>query len=718
MRILDVIRCDRNEGEEKRVQNTLFISAVTGEKKLRPDVIAIVQNEITVVDEHIPAPGEIQSDETIVLPEIVSMTEYIRRHCENEIVDACINQIDMLRLCVVYEGKLFHDVPGLGPVDYGEEELVLTDGPTPSEWGEPCAHSYDPNVYVADVRPVDGSITWMSFRRIADGCIEADLTIEMEINFRYGSYGRFKRITQKYYTTAWFDFNDDEDSLHVEYGEFTIRRQPRNKSGTQLDEYLVPVFKWEDIEEESETIIFNTVREGLTNPQWLQPGLFAERMGLKIVSLPLYKRPETSSILFFSPGEVLTAADPEEELEPVPVRVDEHTIVLNSSKPEQERDAIFHECFHYAEHRLFFQLQQLHNTDIRNLARWKPVELKKDERSPIEWIEWQAHVGSQCLQMPKSLLRKRISEELTSMQTVGQHMGFKLQAVGRKLAKEFGVYNYRLRNRMIQVGFPAARGALNFVEDDYITPFAFSLSECRGGQTFVISPKEMLDEYVRNEAFRERIDTGHYIYADGHICLNEPQYVVHQGDKLCLTQWANAHVDQCCLRFVRNYIRDKHTHYVFGQLNSDEEYNGRSLALSIQNGVGDVLKQAREMSEVLLNLPGSFSGTLVAHMKRIGITRDRLAEEAMMSETMIKRMRTSERDLTLDQVIAVCVGLHIQPEYSFDLIEKAGFRLRNTPEHLIYKSILQTMYMEKLMTIQKLLVKCGCDELRLKDKGE
>ena len=32
--------------------------------------------------------------------------------------------------------------------------------------------------------------------------------------------------------------------------------------------------------------------------------------------------------------------------------------------------------------------------------------------------------------------------------------------------------------------------------------------------------------------------------------------------------------------------------------------------------------------------------------------------------------------------------------------------------------ILQTMYMEKLMTIQKLLVKCGCDELRLKEKGE
>jgi len=446
--------------------------------------------------------------------------------------------------------------------------------------------------------------------------------------------------------------------------------------------------------------------------------LLAERLGLNIVYLPLYKRPRTASILFFGPGEVLTAADGEEKLEPIPVKVNGNTIVLNTRKPGQERDAIFHECFHYVEHRLFFQLQQLHNTDISYLAKWKTVELKKDERSPIEWIEWQAHIGSQCLQMPKRLLRKRISDELSDMQKLDRHMGFKLQAAGRKLAKEFNVYNYQLRNRMIHVGFPAAKGALNFVEDDYITPFAFELGECHGSQTFVISPKEVADEYVRNEVFRELIDTGRYIYADGHVCLNEPQYVIRQGDRLRLTEWANAHVDQCCLRFVRNYIRDKRTHYVFGQLNSDEEYNGRSLALSLQSSAEDALKQAQEMSQVLLNLPGSFSGTLIAHMKRVGITRDRLAEEAMMSGTMIKRMRTSERDLTLDQVIAVCIGLHIPPEYSFDLIEKAGFRLRNTPEHLIYKSILQTMYMEKLMNIQKLLAKCGCGELRLREKSE
>ena len=84
IRIIDVIHCGRNEGEAKCMQNTLFTSAVTGNEKLRTDVIAIVQNEIMVVDENTPSPGEIQSDETIVLPEIISMTEYIRRHCEKE----------------------------------------------------------------------------------------------------------------------------------------------------------------------------------------------------------------------------------------------------------------------------------------------------------------------------------------------------------------------------------------------------------------------------------------------------------------------------------------------------------------------------------------------------------------------------------------------------------------------------------------------------------
>ena len=61
--------------------------------------------------------------------------------------------------------------------------------------------------------------------------------------------------------------------------------------------------------------------------------------------------------------------------------------------------------------------------------------------------------------------------------------------------------NYQMRNRMIQLGYTAAKGVLNFVDDGYIEPFAFSADTCRGSRTFVISPKETLEEYVRNPGF-------------------------------------------------------------------------------------------------------------------------------------------------------------------------------------------------------------------------
>ena len=245
------------------MQNDVF-NPVADTVNKQSELLLKEQNCFTVIDESIPSPREIQSEDTIVLPEIVSMTDYIHRHYEGEIIAACMNQIYGLQLCIMYEGKLFHDVPGLGPIDYGEEELILTDELSPGEWGEPCEFEHQPHVYAADVRPVDGSITWMSFRRITDGCIEADLTIEMEFYFRYGSRGRFRQITQKYYTTLWLDM---DDSPNIEFGEFSLRRYSRKDSGVKLDEYLVPVFKWDDIEEESENIIFSTVSEGLSDPK-------------------------------------------------------------------------------------------------------------------------------------------------------------------------------------------------------------------------------------------------------------------------------------------------------------------------------------------------------------------------------------------------------------------------------------------------------------------
>ncbi len=236
-------------------------------------------NLFTAEDDNMPSPEVVQAEETIILPEIQSMPAYIRQHYEGEIIRKCAQKIVDAELIAIYEGKRFRNTSRQESLDC-EEEIVLTDEEFPGEWGNLLKHHSIGGVYEADIRPAKGAITWMSFRRVAECCVEADLTIEMELHFRYGSRGRFKQITQRYFADMWLDM---EDGINAEYGNFRIHRHAKDRSGVKLDDYLVPVFKWEDIENEAETIILNTVCEGLNDPTWLQPVFFVTRLGLEVV---------------------------------------------------------------------------------------------------------------------------------------------------------------------------------------------------------------------------------------------------------------------------------------------------------------------------------------------------------------------------------------------------------------------------------------------------
>lgn len=55
---------------------------------------------------------------------------------------------------------------------------------------------------------------------------------------------------------------------------------------------------------------------------------------------PAVQKPTHFEILFFGPGEVLTAANGEDKEEPFSVKVDGNTIVLNTRRAEHERDAL------------------------------------------------------------------------------------------------------------------------------------------------------------------------------------------------------------------------------------------------------------------------------------------------------------------------------------------------------------------------------------------
>lgn len=407
---------------------------------------------VTALDEVIPSPARIQMEETVELPEIQTMTGYIRRHYEDEILAALTRKIRRGELGVQCGGKLLRETSYTASGNDGKENLSKAPFVIPSDGGatEEAAH-HSRNAPFARITPLAGRITWMGFRRVGLYFVEADLTMEAEAEIRSGVPENVRRVTQRYRADMCISM---ENGIEVEYGNFRIHRYEENRDGIRLDEYLIPIFHWENIEKEAEDIIFRIAPEALHDPEQLRPDMLAGRLGLKIIGLPLHRRDRTASILFFDAGEVLVCQDARQpQLPPVPVRVEADTIVLNTAGEFNGNRAIMHECFHYVEHRLFFQLQQLHNSDVMEIIRWKRVDVRKQERGPVEWMEWQAHVGSQCLLMPRTRLHKRLREALGGENPTGRHMGYRLQAAGRALAKEYGVRNYQMRNRMIQLGY-------------------------------------------------------------------------------------------------------------------------------------------------------------------------------------------------------------------------------------------------------------------------
>lgn len=154
--------------------------------------------------------------------------------------------------------------------------------------------------------------------------------------------------------------------------------------------------------------------------------------------------------------------------------------------------------------------------------------------------------------------------------------------------------------------------------------------------------------------------------------------------------------------------------YIFGSLNSDEEYNQHYLTFSNELQSSSRQAQMAEMSKLLDSLPITFHEMLEKLMKLRKTTIEALEEAAFLSGRTISRLRTEERrEYSLDQVIAICIALHLPPWLSDEMLVRAGFTLRRIPLHRIYRFVLDCMFMDSVQIVQDFLVLSGQPPLRL-----
>lgn len=236
-----------------------------------------------------------------------------------------------------------------------------------------------------------------------------------------------------------------------------------------------------------------------------------------------------------------------------------------------------------------------------------------------------------------------------------------------------------------------------YVDKTRIQPYSFDSDSLRQSEhTFNIDRGTAGSLYEKDPDFRKLLDSGKFIYADGHIARNEPRFVEQGPWGHMLTPWASSRVDRCCLRFTRIYVQENAGEYVFGRMNYDADYVKQTMFY-----LEDLINE-REMDDIEAELqykrrfPETFIEAFDMLMRRNGDTRETMAEKLnTTSRSLYEWLKDPERRINVDFVVTVALLWRLPDWICALLLDRAYIHFSETNRrHLALQYILKVLWSE------------------------
>lgn len=615
-----------------------------------------------------------------------------------------------------------------------------------------------------------------SYWKIDRESFYTDVSVHLSLNTRNG-------IRHWYGTMViWCGFpEDDEDEAaddtvfmcpdvpddgFIYVIEDLVSGSPDRSDYWKLSPFLVPYYRNEDMDHVTEKLWSKYIPEALGDYRRRDAFELAERMGLRVATLPLHKQEGVAGILFFQDDEIAVL---EKDTPPGSphriIRIPGRTIVINENLRQHNYPQfdIYHECIHYEEHYLFYRLQGLRCNDAKRIrtievsVKTRPrlfdetvitdgavdtssVEekardgegKKKAWSDPVYFMEKQANRGAFGLMMPAMSTHEMIRSECERarknvlMETGHsyRHSGELYEDVGKEISRRLNIPHFRIRARFIQLGYIEARGSLNYADRKLIQPFAFDKETWREmTHTFVVNGNQVQRMMTDSDDFRKVMESGEYVYADGHVVKNGERYVRQvedrkEGPRLLLTEWANRHVDECCLRFVRVYVQTGVGRYEFGRMYYDAEFIARTRFY-----VNDFLNREKlgDMDDIDARMlyrqrfPKQFIDAFQYLRVSNGISMKDMADKLGMNQVTLKRwIESPAKYRNEDFLTAVSLVLKLPDWISRLLFKRAAVVLdEDSARHMALDYILRVQSCDGLKAANEYLTRHGFNPLTL-----
>ena len=552
-----------------------------------------------------------------------------------------------------------------------------------------------------------------------DILVEAEIRIE-EVRRGRDSIRRRYDIKQQYRLRN--TFNLAPCKLICVFSDLVLHERAAlisRPNAIRLDKYLLPVLKDEkDYINLAKMVIDGYYPQIGDKDVPVDPSVWVHAMGSKIYPGVFPEDGALGEYFFgFGTADVIDS-DTGEVFE---ADINPGTVIINHkilSQPGMRNSTIAHEGSHKFLATAYFMLQRTHGHQYCSYMCKRhssdDSSASHDKWLPVDIIEMQANKLPGYIQINQKKGKLRAERLLASYG--GERNLENMKRLVDDMAEYYQTTKTMARKRLIDFGFSEVRGIMQSVNGQLVPPY---LSSLKDNETYTISEAEGIREYIRNPKFREVIDSGQYVYVEGHYCLNDKRFVFtdRYGIKH-LTMAAREDMAGCCLVF-RHTFDNVVSRIINGVVRKDVGRGKKSIQYVDRSGKSTVTEEGialrEKMEKELLDvgvIRMSFNQMVKELMNSKKTTIQKLAGETGLSDETIKNLRNdTDRVFDIKVIAAFCIGLHLHPEVSDELIRISPSKFLNSVDMMLYKYALKTWYELPVAVVNRKLVEAGAAPL-------
>ena len=556
--------------------------------------------------------------------------------------------------------------------------------------------------------------------QVDDGAIGFSVIVSCDIEHSVSSTGKVS------FTEKWIDVKC-KVLLGVELTDFEIMhiKECEQQEDSDSDKYsgeLVPIISRDAFENEATEFLEKYYPLALQEPVSVPIRRIAEDMGLSIMEESLLSSElDVFGLVVFEDGNI------KDKNKNIVIRNAKRGTVLIDPRVYYERTlgtvnfTIAHECFHWYRHQPYHALMKMlgANDELGKIIQCSIGSNSKDSEKwkAIDWMEWQANGVAPHILMPTSTAKIKVTELIEKYQIYFDGAdGYRIEEMISELADFYGLSKQAVKMRIREMGYAKIDGAFTYVNGQYVTPFSFDASALSDNQSFTISSADLFKAYCLNKEFRKAIDTGKFVYIEGHVCLDNEKYIVRSDGQIKLTQYALSHIDECCFVFDKGYSYESkyqgQKYYTQMMYKTPEQPNAQEYSFELNTHNKILLSQiqgASKSANAMRLYPGAFSETLVQLMKERKLSNKKLADASLVGERTIQRLRNDEEyPTTVQTVLGLCYGLKLSVAEAEMLVGKTDFNIKPTnPQNYAYRCALSACAENSIYEINEMLESCG-----------